>query len=88
LIDCALEAKCFGKDHGVGVRPTSRLISRIKHRQFGILVTTSYLDSQAYNEIKEDGHPILIISGKDLIEILRKKGINPDNILDWLGSFK
>lgn len=88
LIDCALEAKCFGKDHGVGVRPTSRLISRIKHRQFGILVTTSYLDSQAYNEIKEDGHPILIISGKDIIEILRKKGINPDNILDWLGSFK
>jgi hypothetical protein len=87
-IDCALEAKCFSKDHGIGVKPTSRLISRIRHRQFGILVTTSYVDSQAYKEIKEDGHPILIVSGKDIVEILRKNGINPDNILEWLGTFR
>jgi hypothetical protein len=87
-IDCALEAKCFGKDHGVGVKQTSRLISRLRHRQFGIMVTTSYLDTQAYNEIKEDGHPILIISSKDIVEILRKVGINQTNIIEWLRNFR
>jgi hypothetical protein len=87
-IECALEAKCYGRDHGVGVKQASRLISRIRHRQFGILVVTSYLDSQAYEEIKEDQHPILIISAKDIVEILRKGGKNENNILEWLGNFK
>lgn len=50
LVDCALEAKCYGLDNCVGVREVSRLISRLRHRQFGILVTTSYLNSQAYVE--------------------------------------
>lgn len=66
----ALEAKCFNIDCGVGVKHTSRLISRIRHRQFGVFVTTSYVDIQAYKEIVEDEHPIAIISGVDIIEIL------------------
>ena len=41
-IDCALEAKCYSKNNGVGVKLMSRLISRIRYRQFGIMVTTSY----------------------------------------------
>jgi hypothetical protein len=52
------------------------------------LVVTSYLDSQAYKEIKEDQHPILIISAKDIVEILRKGGTNDNNISEWLGNFK
>ena len=87
-IDCALEAKCFARDHGVGVRATSRLLSRIKHRQFGILVTTSYVDSQAYNEIKEDQQPILIIAAKDIVTILQKSGINQNTISSWLDGFQ
>lgn len=66
----AVEAKCFNVDCGVGVKYTSRLISRIRHRQFGVFVTTSYIDNQAYKEIIEDNHPIVIISGVDIIEIL------------------
>ncbi len=54
LVDFALEAKCFQMNSSVGVREVSRLISRLRHRQFGILVTTSHLDRQAYKEIKED----------------------------------
>jgi hypothetical protein len=53
----------------------SRLISRLRHRQFGILVTTSYLDRQAYREIKEDGHPIIVVSAVDIVGILKKSGI-------------
>lgn len=32
MIDCALEAKCYGVNRGVGVREISRLISRIRYR--------------------------------------------------------
>ena len=35
----------------VGVREVSRLISRIRHRQFGVLVTTSVVGRQAYEEV-------------------------------------
>lgn len=60
LIDCALEAKCYALNNGVGVKEMSRLISRIRYRQFGIMMTTSYVDSQAYEEVTQDGHPVLI----------------------------
>ena len=83
-IDCALEAKCYSEKNGVGVKQTSRLISRIKYRQFGVLVTTSYVDTQAYKEIKEDGHPILIVNAKDIADILRNNGLNPDGVRVWL----
>ena len=80
-----LEAKAYQMKNAVGVKATSRLISRIKHREFGILVTTSYVGDQAYKEIIEDGHPILIISGKDIIDILMRAGINDVQTLkDWL----
>ena len=61
-IDCALEAKCYSPKNSVGVKEMSRLISRIRYRQFGVLVTTSYVNSQAYKEVIEDGHPILIVT--------------------------
>ena len=41
---------------------------------FGILVTTSYLHEQAYQELKADGHPIVVIAARDIVEILRSKG--------------
>jgi hypothetical protein len=77
-VEFALEAKCYAPNHGVGVRETSRLISRLRHRQFGVLVTTSHLDAQAYREIREDGHPIVVLSGRDVIDRLKSKGL--DNI--------
>lgn len=87
LIDFAMEAKCYSSSNGVGVRHMSRLISRLRHRQFGILVTTSYLDLQAYKEIVEDQHPIIVIAGGDIIEALRRSG-NHDlsKIQFWLDS--
>jgi hypothetical protein len=38
-------------------------------------VTTSYLDNQAYKEIREDGHPVVIITGADLIRMLKKQHV-------------
>jgi len=65
LVDFALEAKCYSLPNAVGVRDMSRLISRLRHRQFGVLVTTTCVDLQAYKEIKEDQHPIVIVAAAD-----------------------
>lgn len=65
----------------------SRLISRIRHRQFGVLVTTSTVRRQAYQEVREDRHPIIFISGKDIAEILIKAGYNTQkSVNDFLNS--
>jgi hypothetical protein len=86
-VDFAMEAKCWGIDHGVGVKETSRLISRLKHRQFGVFVTTSYINETAYREIKDDGHPIIIVSGGDIVKILRSKlRTSVDDVSQWLGG--
>lgn len=83
-IDCALEAKCYSSNNAVRVRQMSRLISRIRYRQFGIMITTSYVDRQAYKEVVEDGHPILIVTASDIAGILRNNAIDSTNIENWL----
>lgn len=87
LVDFALEAKCYGEGNSVGVREMSRLISRLRHRQFGILVTTSYVDSQAYREIKEDQHPIVVIAAADIVGLLRSHGHRDSSAVEnWLNG--
>lgn len=50
-------------------------------------MTTSYVGDQAYKEIIEDEHPIVIISGRDIIEILYNAGICSVELLkDWLST--
>ncbi len=78
----SLEAKCYRPSlngeaaNAVGVREVSRLISRIRHREFGVLVTTSVVGRQAYEEVRADRHPIIFLSGKDIAEILTTSGFN------------
>ena len=66
-----MQAKCYNPETTpVAVKDTARLISRIKDRQFGVMFTTSYVATQAYQEIIEDGHPIVIINGRNIIEYI------------------
>lgn len=86
----SLEAKCYRPPidgetaNTVGVKEVSRLISRIRHRQFGVLVTTSVIARQAYEEVREDRHPIVFISGRDIAEILIKNGFNTPERVETL----
>ena len=88
----SLEAKCYrpaslgSTATTVGVKDVSRLISRIRHRQFGVLVTTSTIGSQAYKEVREDKHPIIFIAGKDITEILIATGYNTPEAVKQLLS--
>lgn len=87
LVDFALEAKCYSASNSVGVREMSRLISRLRHRQFGVLVTTSWVDLQAYKEIKEDEHPIIVVSAADIVDLLRRNGKGSASIVAaWLAE--
>jgi hypothetical protein len=88
LVDFSLEAKCYGGANSVGVKELSRLISRLRHRQFGVLVTTSHVALQAYQEIKEDGHPIVIIAARDIVDLIQKAGFGDiGELRKWLSAF-
>lgn len=87
MIDCALEAKCNAPTTGSGVKEVSRLIARLKYRQFGIFVTTSYVGQQAYREIIEDGHPVMVLSGVDIVNILYRGGYGEKHrLINWLNN--
>lgn len=93
FVDFSLEAKCYcpGSDtqeiNRVGVKEVARLVSRLRHRQFGVLVTTSVVARQAYKEVREDRHPVIFITGKDITEILIDRGFNTvDRVKQFLES--
>jgi len=70
LLSVHAEAKRWGFSRAVGVKPMARLISRLKHKDLGIFVTTSYFEKQIQTEIIEDRRPIILISGGDAARIL------------------
>ena len=83
----ALEAKCYAQSNSVGVEDVARLISRLRNRQFGVLVTTSWVSLQAYKELRDDGHPVVVISALDIAAILKSKHLGtPDQVEDWLAT--
>ena len=64
---------------------TSRLISRLRYRQFGVLVTTSHVAEQAYREIRDDGHPVLVLASGDIVRLLASKGLaTAGDVRRWL----
>lgn len=86
-IDFSIEAKCYEPGHSVGVKELARLISRLRHRQFGVLVTTSFLGRQAYEELRSDRHPVVVVSAVDIVRILREAGYGSlKDLKQWLGK--
>ncbi|WP_198145370.1 restriction endonuclease [Frankia sp. EAN1pec] len=86
-IDFALEAKCYTDTNSVGVRDVARLISRLRHRHFGVFITTSHFNQQVYTEVRTDRHPIALVSGRDIVNALRAHGYADVNAVNaWLGK--
>lgn len=87
-LPCILEAKCYQTTTAIGVKETSRFISRLKHDEFGVFITTSFLGKQAYKEIIEDKKRILILTATDIIKILKKSYITTEKkLLSYLTNF-
>lgn len=73
LLNAYAEAKSWDLKRAVGVKEMMRLISRIKHRDIGVFVTTCVFDHQVQQELIEDRHPVLLISGGDIARLLISK---------------
>lgn len=84
-----IEAKKWKQTSAIGVKPMMRLISRLRHRDVGVFVTTSYFDKQIQNELIEDGHPVMLISGGDISKILINSDLSSSNALSaWVEAIK
>lgn len=83
-----VEAKRWDPKHGVGVKPVARLISRIKHRDLGVFITTSYFDAQVQRELIDDKHPVLLVSGGDIARLLALKGISRGQLKEWVDQIR
>ena len=87
-VEFYVQAKCYNPtgNHAVKVSDMSRLISRIKNRQFGVMVTTSYVHKQVYKELLDDEHPIVLVTGKTIVDILCDKYDihSKTELLEWL----
>ena len=85
VVEFALEAKCYGAKNSVGVRELSRLISRLRFRQFGVFVTTSHFNDQVYREVRQDQHPVVLVCARDIVDVLAVEGISTESgVLEWL----
>jgi hypothetical protein len=47
-------------------------------------VTTSTIGRQAYEEVREDRHPIIFFSGKDIADILTTNGYGTPRLVEEL----
>jgi hypothetical protein len=86
-LEWSLEAKLYAPGSGAGVKETSRLISRLRHREFGVFVTTGHVGKQAYEEIRGDKQPIVVICGRDIADLLKQHGHStPAAVKAWLAA--
>jgi len=88
-LEWSLEAKLYAPGNGANVKETSRLISRLRRSEFGVFVTTSYIGRQAYEELRGDKHPVVVICGRDIADLLKAHGYGtPAAVRSWLeGAF-
>jgi hypothetical protein len=88
-LSASLEAKRWNPASAVGVKPMMRLIARLKHRDIGVFVTTSFFDLQVQKELIEDGHPVILMSGGDVARLLISRERGSDKSLGaWIESVK
>jgi HJR/Mrr/RecB family endonuclease len=82
------EVKKYSRNIAVQPKHISRLVARLSRGQYGIFVTTSYYTKQAQEEVFEDGYPVKLISGIDLVIFLRELRLVQNDKLSetWLNS--
>jgi hypothetical protein len=83
----AVEAKHWKPTSGIGVKPMARLISRLRHRDLGVFVTTGYFDRQVQEELIEDRHPVILISGGDIARLLISHELEDASSTGKLGAW-
>lgn len=84
-----VEAKLWKENSDIGVKSMSRLISRIKHRDIGVFITTSCFNKQVQKELIDDNHPVILISGGDIARVLIANELDlPEKFFAWSENIK
>jgi hypothetical protein len=52
------------------------------------MVTTSYVHQQAYQELLDDGHPVVLVTGRTIINLIfdRFEVRSVEALSDWLNK--
>jgi len=87
-LDVSVEAKLWDRAGAVGVKPMMRLISRLKRRDFGVFITTTFFDKTVQEELIEDGHPVILVSGGDIARILIENEIVGSSLDRWIDGIR
>jgi len=83
-LSALIEAKLWKEKTDVGVKPMARLISRIKHRDIGVFITTSCFNKQVQLELIDDNHPVILVSGGDIARVLISNELDvPEKFDAW-----
>lgn len=80
------EAKKYASTNPIGPGMISRLVARLARGQYGLFVTISYYTKQAQEEVLEDGYPVRLYNGLDIINFLRELKLIEDGKIkeSWL----
>jgi len=81
------EAKKWTKTP-VGPKDVSRLVARLQRGEYGLFFTTSSFTTQAQKEVIEDGYPVRLFSGLDIVNILKRANRVTGGHIDkaWLAT--
>jgi len=82
------EVKRYGRNTAIDPKTLSRLVARLNRKEYGIFVTTSYFTPQAQKEVLSDAYPVHLISGQDLLNIMKDLNVIKQGKLDtdWLDA--
>lgn len=82
------EVKRYSRSTPVDPKSVSRLVARLNRKEYGIFVTTSYFTPQAQREVLRDEYPVNLISGADLIRMLKHLRLTTNGHIrqEWLDS--
>ncbi|MFE3799789.1 caspase family protein [Nocardia tengchongensis] len=87
-IDFVLDAHCRPIASGVDYREMDRLIYRMESAgQFGVMLTLSYVDPEVYERIRVSREPVVVVCGKDIVDILTSYGYDDAvGVEEWLNG--
>lgn len=87
FLNFSMETKLFPLNKAVKLKDLAQLILKLQGKQFGIMLTTSFVEPEAYKQIISSKYPILILTGRDIVDILKRTGLTTKvKMKKWLNS--
>ncbi|NYI70803.1 hypothetical protein GGQ54_001363 [Naumannella cuiyingiana] len=66
------QAKCIKPESSVSPDQVARVVARLRRGWIGVFVTTGVFSQQAQIEVIDDGYPVVLVPGRELVAEVRK----------------